>query len=188
MTTAAEYREITGALLDELKENGIQFQIKASAPTDQGLVLKLEFPTLGSANDAEELLKEYLAANVPEGLKEVKVDGSTMRVVVTETVGSIPQKPAPIPFSSPDESKAEEPKDIAIKLVRQQLEDESKTAESVYVVWFAFVLGHWKALVSTSLPDGRYYEVTHNSNKDETYVDTYEKIRNEVHSDESLTK
>lgn len=48
----------------------------------------------------------------------------------------------------------------------------------VYVVWFAFTLGHWKALVSTSLSDGMYYEVTHNTASDEIYLDAYKKFQN----------
>jgi hypothetical protein len=48
----------------------------------------------------------------------------------------------------------------------------------IYVVWFNFVLGNWKALVSTSLPDGMYYEVTHNGAKGETYLDAYKKFQN----------
>jgi len=50
--------------------------------------------------------------------------------------------------------------------------------DEVYVVWFAFTLGNWKALCSTTLPDGRYYEVTYNKPKAETYIDTYIKVDN----------
>lgn len=52
------------------------------------------------------------------------------------------------------------------------------TTDDVYVVWFAFVLGGWKALVSTTLPDGKYYEVTYNKDKRETYIDVYVKFDN----------
>jgi hypothetical protein len=37
-----------------------------------------------------------------------------------------------------------------------------------------------KALLSTSLPDGRYYEVTYNSEKKEMYVDCYAKLKQNV--------
>lgn len=50
--------------------------------------------------------------------------------------------------------------------------------DDVYVVWFAYTLGNWKALVSTTLPDGMYYEVTYNSEKNETYLDAYKKVQN----------
>lgn len=51
-------------------------------------------------------------------------------------------------------------------------------AYDVYVVWFSKALQNWKALVSTSLPDGMYYEVTHNGDKRETYLDAYKKFAN----------
>lgn len=50
--------------------------------------------------------------------------------------------------------------------------------DEVYVVWFAYTLGSWKALLSTTLPDGMYYEVTHNGSKRETYLDAYKKFDN----------
>lgn len=50
--------------------------------------------------------------------------------------------------------------------------------DEVYVVWYCFILGGWKALISTTLPDGRYYEVTFNRAKSEVYLDTYKKTHN----------
>lgn len=52
--------------------------------------------------------------------------------------------------------------------------------DEVYVVWFTFTLGNWKAMLSTTLPDGRYYEVTYNKAKNEAYIDTYIKVVNTV--------
>lgn len=52
------------------------------------------------------------------------------------------------------------------------------TVDDVYVVWFAKTLQNWKALVSTNIPDGMYYEITHNGDKNETYVDVYKKWEN----------
>ena len=54
------------------------------------------------------------------------------------------------------------------------------TADDVYIVWQVKVLQNWKALVSTTLPDGMYYELTHNGDKNETYVDCYKKWDNFV--------
>lgn len=54
------------------------------------------------------------------------------------------------------------------------------TVNDTYVVWFVKVLQHWKALVSTTLPDGMYYEVTHNGDKEELYLDAYHKLDNVV--------
>lgn len=48
----------------------------------------------------------------------------------------------------------------------------------VYVVWFSKTLKNWKALVSTTLPDEMYYEVTYNGNDGDTYLDVYSKVMN----------
>lgn len=50
--------------------------------------------------------------------------------------------------------------------------------EDVYVVWFCKMLQNWKALLSTNVRDGMYYEITHNGDKNETYVDVYKKWEN----------
>lgn len=52
------------------------------------------------------------------------------------------------------------------------------TIDDVFVVWFAKTLQNWKCLVSTTVSDGMYYEVTHNGDKNETYVDVYKKWEN----------
>lgn len=52
------------------------------------------------------------------------------------------------------------------------------TMDDVFVVWFAKTSQNWKCLVSTTVPDGMYYEVTHNGDKNETYVDVYKKWEN----------
>ena len=55
--------------------------------------------------------------------------------------------------------------------------------EEVYVVWFCKTLQNWKALVSTTIPDNKYYEVTHNGDRGETYIDVYVKLENKVVKD-----
>ena len=50
--------------------------------------------------------------------------------------------------------------------------------EDFYTVWSVKVLQNWKALVSTDVEDGIYVEVTFNGDKNETYVDVYEKVEN----------
>jgi hypothetical protein len=56
--------------------------------------------------------------------------------------------------------------------------------DNVYVVWFSKTLQNWKALISTTVPDGMYYELTHNGNIEETYVDVYKKFENYIVKDE----
>lgn len=50
--------------------------------------------------------------------------------------------------------------------------------DEVYVVWSTKVLQNNKALLSTPLPDGMYYEVTYNGDKNEIYFDAYKKFEN----------
>lgn len=52
------------------------------------------------------------------------------------------------------------------------------TEDDVFVVWFCKTLQNWKAFVSTTVPDGVYYEVTYNGDKQETYLDVYKKWEN----------
>ncbi|MBQ2876982.1 MAG: hypothetical protein IJE25_08225 [Clostridia bacterium] len=55
---------------------------------------------------------------------------------------------------------------------------EQISEENVYIVWICKTLQNNKALASTTLADGMYYEVTYNGDKDEWYFDAYEKIEN----------
>ena len=50
--------------------------------------------------------------------------------------------------------------------------------DDVFVVWFCKTLQNWKALVSTTVSDGMYYEITYNGDKNETYLDVYKKWEN----------
>lgn len=50
--------------------------------------------------------------------------------------------------------------------------------EDVYVVWSVKTLNTAKALLSTNLPDGMYYELTFNGDKNEIYFDAYKKFEN----------
>lgn len=52
------------------------------------------------------------------------------------------------------------------------------TLDNVFIVWFCKTLQNWKALVSTTPPDGMYYEVTYNGDKKEAYLDAYKKFEN----------
>ena len=54
------------------------------------------------------------------------------------------------------------------------------TIDDVYIVWFAKTLQNWKALVSTTVQDTRYFEVTFNGVTNEIYLDAYVKEENKV--------
>ena len=52
------------------------------------------------------------------------------------------------------------------------------TTDSVYVVWLNRTLQNNKALLSTTVEDGMYYEITYNGDKNELYFDAYKHISN----------
>lgn len=55
----------------------------------------------------------------------------------------------------------------------------SPTDFYVVTVWKCYILGTMKLLVTTSLPDGKYYEVTYDFGKDSMYLDVYVRVHNE---------
>nr|DAR05149.1 MAG TPA: hypothetical protein [Caudoviricetes sp.] len=75
----------------------------------------------------------------------------------------------------------EKAKQIVIDYYNEHVEktDNKKMTESeVFIVWFSKTLQNWKALISTTISDGMYYEVTYNGDKKETYLDAYKKWEN----------
>ena len=54
------------------------------------------------------------------------------------------------------------------------------TADEVYVVWLVKALQNNKALLSTTVADGMYYEFTWNGDKNEGYLDAYKKWKNVI--------
>lgn len=75
----------------------------------------------------------------------------------------------------------EKAKQIVIDYYNEHVEktDNKKLTESeVFIVWFSKTLQNWEALISTTISDGMYYEVTYNGDKKETYLDAYKKWEN----------
>jgi hypothetical protein len=53
--------------------------------------------------------------------------------------------------------------------------------ENVYVVWSCKTsLQNYKALLSTTVQDGMYYEMTFNGDQNELYMDAYKKWDNSI--------
>lgn len=50
--------------------------------------------------------------------------------------------------------------------------------DDVYIVWLCKTLQNHKALLSTNVSDGMYYELTYNGDKKELYLDAYKKWEN----------
>lgn len=65
----------------------------------------------------------------------------------------------------------------------EKTDNKQITIDDVFIVWFCKTLQNWKALVSTTVSDGMYYEITHNGDTKETYVDAYKKWENFTISD-----
>lgn len=71
----------------------------------------------------------------------------------------------------------------AVEIVKDYVERHLDKSDqdlyfNVYVVWQCKILQNWKFLISTSLLDGMYYEVTYNGDKEEWYLDAYKKFDN----------
>ena len=70
-----------------------------------------------------------------------------------------------------------------IQLVRDyilnHLDKSDETPQfDVYTVWKCKTLQNWKYLLASTLPDGMYYELTYNGDKNEWYLDAYKKFEN----------
>lgn len=73
--------------------------------------------------------------------------------------------------------------DKAINIVNNYIEKhlnqtDTDTSFEVYIVWKCKTLQNWKWMVSSTLSDGMYYEVTYNGDKKEFYLDAYKKVEN----------
>lgn len=71
------------------------------------------------------------------------------------------------------------------EIVKQYAEEHLDKSDvipnfDVFVVWQCKTLQNNKALLSTSLSDGMYYELTYNGDKKELYFDAYKKFENKA--------
>lgn len=57
---------------------------------------------------------------------------------------------------------------------------DAKQDYEIYIVWKCKTLQNWKYLISTTLLDGMYYELTYNGDAKEWYLDAYKKFENKV--------
>lgn len=72
-------------------------------------------------------------------------------------------------------------KEIVKEYTNEHLDKSDKkeiTINDVFVVWSCKTLQNNKALLSTTLFDGMYYELTYNGDKKELYLDAYKKFEN----------
>lgn len=72
---------------------------------------------------------------------------------------------------------------FALGVVKDYIEEhldksDEKPFYEVFIVWSCKTLQNNKALISSSLSDGMYYECTYNGDKKELYLDAYKKFEN----------
>lgn len=73
----------------------------------------------------------------------------------------------------------EECKEIVKEYAKEHLDKSDNVPEfDVFVVWQCKTLQNNKALLSTTLFNGMYYECTYNGDKKELYLDAYKKFEN----------
>ena len=72
-------------------------------------------------------------------------------------------------------------KGIVVKYHNKHIKSDKHIKRSdIFIVWSCKTLQNNKALLSTNISDGMYYEITYNGNKQEVYVDAYKKQENFV--------
>ena len=70
-------------------------------------------------------------------------------------------------------------KDIVKNYTIEHLDKTDSVSDfDIFVVWYCKTLQNHKALLSTTLFDGMYYELTYNGDKKELYLDAYKKFEN----------
>lgn len=132
---------------------------KALSSEDVKLYNDMCYKHFGKMQDGEEFTKEE-----PE----------------PETVKPITVKKAPQPEAGTwGDWKVE---DIVRNYIIDHLDksDPEKPDFDVYIVWKCKTLQNWKYLLASTLPDGMYYEMTFNGDKNEWYLDAYRKVENKV--------
>lgn len=129
----------------------------------------------------------YFVGDIPEHLELILHPKPVMREVKVDEAGRQEQQ------HMAAEGFQEKARRLVFEYIKKRLEKTDKhvtfAQDEVYVVWFSKTLQNWKAMISTTLPDQMYYEVTYNGDKRETYIDAYKKWDNVcVPDDDQLEK
>ena len=75
--------------------------------------------------------------------------------------------------------------DKALSIVKDYIinhldKSDSTPTFDIYTVWKCKTIQNWKYLISSTLHDGMYYELTYNGDAKEWYLDAYKKFENRV--------
>ena len=74
-------------------------------------------------------------------------------------------------------------RELVVQYANEHIDKTDKkqiTEDDVFIVWMCKTLQNNKALASTTLFDGMYYEITYNGDKNEVYFDAYKKWENRI--------
>lgn len=84
------------------------------------------------------------------------------------------------PLIAVDFGKDPEAIQIVADYIKEHIDKTDTLTEtpSVYIVWKSKTLQNWKYLISSTLHDGKYFELTYNGDKEEWYLDVYVKLEN----------
>ena len=84
-------------------------------------------------------------------------------------------------------TKEDKAKQLVVQYILKHLDKSDVPVKfNVYIVWSCYILGNYKMLLSSTLHDGMYYEVTYNANKHEYYLDAYKKFENVCIADDTF--
>ena len=76
-------------------------------------------------------------------------------------------------------------KNILIKELKDKYE-EDLTIQDLHLVWFGKILRNYKCVIIDLKPNQRYYELTFNGEKEEIYLDIYQKEQNIIIAKENF--
>lgn len=67
------------------------------------------------------------------------------------------------------------------KYVAYYYDWDNYTEDDIYIVWLSKTIQNNKALLSTTKPDGMYFEITYDGDKKTVYFDAYKRVQHETH-------
>lgn len=68
-------------------------------------------------------------------------------------------------------------KKLVTDYILKHLDNSDETPQfEVYIVWKCKAIQNWKYLCASTLPDGMYYELTFDGDKNRWYFDAYKKF------------
>lgn len=121
---------------------------------------------------------EELKAVVDPLIKTIKIT-ATAPPPIQEKIEEIPIRLTIIPKGMFNRMRFEVWKYAINHLDKSDLVYFPFNDDTVYTVWTCKTLQNWKALISTSLKDGMYYECTYDGDKKKLYLDAYKKFEHQ---------